>query len=77
MHEVTKVEPTRVRVSLGFTATINYQSIREDISVESSALPNESSADAVDRVHALVEEKLVEKFTETKEALSEAGLGES
>lgn len=76
MIELDKVEPSRVTVQMGFTRNMqNFESLRIDVGLEASTLDNESSAEAFDRVYKFVEDRLEEKFTETEQALREAGLG--
>lgn len=70
------VQPSRVRVGMGFTRNMgDFESLRIDIGVESSSLQGESTADTLNRVYEFTEKALEEKFTETEEALKEAGLG--
>ena len=77
MVESNKTDPVRVTVQMGFTRNMgNFESMRIDIGVEAPALSKESTPEAFDRIYAFVEKKLLEKFSETEEQLSEAGLGE-
>ena len=70
------VQPNRVRVNMAFTRNMgDFESLRIDIGVESSALQNETVADTVKRVYDFTEKALEDRFTETEEALKEAGLG--
>lgn len=77
MIETDKVEPARVTVTMGFTRNMgNFESLRIDVGVESSALAGETVDAAVERVYRFTESKLEEKFTETEEELRKAGLGD-
>jgi hypothetical protein len=77
LPRLSVIEPPRVSVTVGFTANMgNFESARIDIGVEASANENEKASDAVTRVFKLVEAKLAEKFTELREELASAGLGE-
>ena len=76
MIETDKTEPNRVEVKMGFTRNMgDFESLRIDIGVASSALHGESITDTVKRVYDFTEQQLEQKFTETEEALKEAGLG--
>lgn len=84
MIEVDKVEPikvvnpVRVTVQMGFTRNMgNFESMRVEVGLEAPANEGEKASEAFDRVYKFVETKLVEKFEETEQALSSAGLGES
>lgn len=57
---------TRVRVGLKFVRNLgNYESIHVDLGVEDFVRPEDGSVDnAMERVYAFVEKKLVEKVTE-------------
>ena len=64
MYETTTVEPTRVKVALGYTVNMgNFESLRVDISVEDSARPGESAPVLTDRVYAFTEKSLVAKVS--------------
>jgi len=77
MHEVNKVEPTRAKVDMGFTRNMgNFESLRIDIGLETSANEGEKAGELVNRVYSFVEKQLLERFTETETQLSEKGLGE-
>ena len=77
MIELDKPEPTRVTVTMGFTRNMgNFESLRIDVGVSSSARDGETADATFDRVYKFTEEKLEEKFNETEQALKEAGLGE-
>lgn len=58
-----------VHVTLSKTIQDNYEPIRIEIGVTAATLPNEKVADAIDRVYALVEKKLLERVTDELEAL--------
>jgi len=71
-----KIEPPRISVSIGFKMNMgNYESANVNMGITASGLPGEKTADAVDRVYALAEEKLLEKFTQLKSELEDGGLG--
>jgi len=71
-----KIDPPRVTVSVGYKMNMgNYESANVNISVSATATPGEKAGAAVDRVSGLVEQKLVEKFTDMQAELSQAGLG--
>lgn len=71
-----KVDPPRVTVSLGYKANLgNYENTNLSISVSASAVPGEKAGEAVDRVYALVEQKLLDRFNDLKKEMEEAGLG--
>lgn len=72
MHEVTttKIEPTRVRVALGYTVNMgNFESLRVDISVEDSARDGENAPKLTERVYAFTEAKLIEKVSAIREQM--------
>jgi len=74
--DVVKVDPPRISVSIGFKMNMgNYESANVNMGITASAFPNEKTAEAVDRVYALAEEKLLEKFGALKAELEEGGLG--
>jgi hypothetical protein len=54
----------------------NYESMNINVGLTASAMSGESAQEAFDRVYTFAEERLMEKFQETEEALKEAGLGE-
>lgn len=73
LKEQTKREAPRVRFSAGFTANSgNFESIRMDVSIEDSSREGEKVSDTCDRVYAMVEKELVEKFTQTRTEIAEA-----
>jgi hypothetical protein len=77
MHEVDKVDPVKVSVNIGFKRNMgNYESMNINVGLTASAMSGESAQEAFDRVYTFAEERLMEKFQETEEALKEAGLGE-
>lgn len=77
MIELDKHEPNRVTVNMGFTRNMqNFESLRIDVGLEAVVLDGESSADAMKRVYTFVESELEARFSETEEALREAGLGD-
>lgn len=60
-------EPTRVRVSLGYTRNMgNFESLRVDIGVDDSRREGESVVDCFSRVYTFVENKLMEKVNEAE-----------
>lgn len=71
MYEVTKVEPPRVSVGLGYTVNMgNYESLRVDIAVEDSARSDETVTALTARVYAFTEKTLVEKVTAIREEMA-------
>lgn len=77
MIEVDAPVVPRVTVTMGFTRNMgNFESLRIDVGLEASRLNGEDSKDTFNRVYSFVEERLMEKFSETEQALKEAGLGE-
>ena len=65
-------EKTKVSATLGYTLNLgNFQSLRVDLGVVDSIRDGESVNDAMDRVYAFVEGKVVEKVQEAREALIE------
>jgi len=78
MEELNKVEPPRVSVRIGYKMNLgNFENTTVEMELEASAMPGEKAADLIDRVYALTENKLVDKFEQTKKELAEAGLGEA
>lgn len=78
MNEVSKIEPPRVSVRIGYKMNLgNFENTTVEMELEASGLPGEKASDLIDRVYALTEQKLVDKFEQTKAELQEAGLGES
>lgn len=70
------VEPVRATVNMGFTRNMgDYESLRIDIGLSASATEGETAAKVLDRVYEFVEARLMEKFSETEEALRGQGLG--
>lgn len=62
---------TRVSVSLGFTKNLgNFESLRVDIGIQDFVRQGEKASEAVDRVYAFVESKLIEKSNEIEEEIS-------
>lgn len=77
MHEVEKVEPHKASVNVGFKLNMgNYESMNVNVGLTVTGNPGEKAGDLIDRVYALVEQKLVDKFEESQKQLSEAGLGQ-
>ena len=73
MHEVTKTEPTRVRVTLGMKVNMgNYETLNIEFAVEDSARSGETAPQLTERVYSFVEKKLIEKVTEVREGGGEA-----
>lgn len=65
-------EKTKVSATLGYTLNLgNFQSLRVDLGVVDNIREGESVNDAMDRVYAFVEGKVVEKVQEAREALIE------
>ena len=74
MYETTTIEPTRVKVALGYTVNMgNFASLRVDISVEDSARAGESAPQLTERVYAFTEKKLIEKVTAIREQMESPG----
>lgn len=72
MYETTKIEPTRVRVALGYTVNMgNFESLRVDVSVEDSARQGETAPVLTDRVYGFTEQKLIEKVTAIREQMGD------
>ena len=66
MENVTG-ETTKVSVTLGYTLNLgNFQSLRMDIGVNDFTRDGETTNDAMDRVYAFVESKLMQKIEEAK-----------
>jgi hypothetical protein len=54
-----------VKCAIGFTQSLgNYEFIRVDIEYADDVMPNESHAEALDRLYGEVEEKVIEKAKE-------------
>jgi hypothetical protein len=54
-----------VKCAIGFTQSLgNYEFIRVDIEYGDDVIPGETHGEALDRIYAEVEEKVVEKATE-------------
>lgn len=63
-------EPTKISVSLGFTANLgNFQSLRVDVGIQDWTREGEHVDEAFERIYAYVENKLVEKIDQTKEEI--------
>lgn len=63
---------TKVSVTLGYTLNLgNFQSLRVDLGVTDYTREGEKTSEAMDRVYAFVEQKLIEKVAESKLALEE------
>lgn len=66
------MDQTSVRVGMHFTKNLgNYENVKVEIYVETTKNPGESTPQAIDRVHAVVEQKLVEKVVHTEKALKD------
>jgi hypothetical protein len=77
LKDTTQVEPTRVSVNVGYKMNLgNYENASVNVGISASALPGEKASDAVDRVFALAEGKLMDKLDEMKKDAEEAGLGQ-
>jgi len=73
---VERVDPPRINVNLSYKMNLgNYESASVGIGITASAMNGEKTSDAVDRVYALTEAKLMEKFAEMKKESEEMGLG--
>ena len=60
-------EPTKVNVTLGYTLNLgNFQSLRVDLGVVDYTREGETTNEAMDRVYAFVENKVIEKVNEAK-----------
>lgn len=65
-------EPTKVSATLGYTLNLgNFQSLRVDLGVVDHVRDGETTKDAMDRVYAFVENQVVEKVTQGREALEQ------
>ena len=63
---------TKVSVTLGYTLNLgNFQSLRVDLGVVDHVRNGETTNDAMDRVYAFVESKVVEKVQEAKSEIVE------
>ena len=63
---------TKVSVNLGYTLNLgNFQSLRVDLGVVDHTRDNETTAEAMDRVYAFVEQKVIDKVQEAKSSLVE------
>ena len=63
---------TKVSVTLGYTLNLgNFQSLRLDLGVVDSKRNGETTNEAMDRVYAFVENKLITKIQEAKEQIEE------
>ena len=65
------MDKTNISWSLGYTLnTGNFQSLRMDCQVTDYVRDSESSKEASDRIYQFVENQLIEKLNEAKEALA-------
>jgi hypothetical protein len=65
-------ETTKVSVTLGYTLNLgNFQSLRLDLGVVDYTRNDETTNEAMDRVYAFVENKLITKIQEAKEQIAE------
>lgn len=63
---------TKVSVNLGYTLNLgNFQSLRVDLGVIDHTRDNETTSEAMDRVYAFVEQKVIDKVQEAKSSLVE------
>lgn len=63
---------TKVNVTLGYTLNLgNFQSLRVDLGVVDSVRESETTQEAMDRVYTFVENQVVEKVQQGREALVE------
>lgn len=66
------MDQTSIRVGMHFTKNLgNYENIKVEIQIETTKNSGESTSQAVDRIHSLVEQKLVEKVVYTEKALKD------
>jgi hypothetical protein len=69
-EKIKSFEGRAVTLSLGYTVnTGNFESLRVDIGYTDSVAPDETHADAADRIYNDLSSKLVEKIKEIKEEL--------
>ena len=67
---VNEYKQTSVRVELQYVRNLgNYESIRVSMGVEDKVRMVESTNEAMDRVYAFVEKKLIEKMQEIESEL--------
>jgi hypothetical protein len=65
-------ETTKVSVTLGYTLNLgNFQSLRLDLGVVDYTRNDETTNEAMDRVYAFVENKLITKIQEAKDQIAE------
>lgn len=63
---------TKVSATLGYTLNLgNFQSLRVDLGVVDHVRDGETTKDAMDRVYAFVENQVVEKVNQGREALEQ------
>ena len=76
MVEKTEVyEAPRWTISYGYTMNLgNFTSLRVDIGLSDSRLPNENAEDAFTRIDELVSAKFIERINEERSKLEELGL---
>jgi len=58
--------PSKIDVSLGFTSTRNFNSVRVDIGITDFVRAEETLDEAVERVYSYVEGKVVHKLEQAK-----------
>jgi hypothetical protein len=58
--------PSKIDVSLGFTSTRNFNSVRVDIGISDFVRAEETLDEAVERVYNYVENKVVAKLEQAK-----------
>ena len=69
---VVENKETKVSATLGYTLNLgNFQSLRVDLGVVDHVREGETTKDAMDRVYNFVENQVVEKVNQGKEALAE------
>jgi hypothetical protein len=69
---VEEKNDTKVSVTLGYTLNLgNFQSLRVDLGVVDYTRDGETTNEAMDRVYAFVESKVVEKVQEAKAEIVE------
>jgi hypothetical protein len=64
--------PSKIDISLGFTSTRNFNSVRVDIGISDFVRAEETLDEAVDRVYSYVEKKVVQKLEQAKKETARA-----
>ena len=69
---VEERKETKISATLGYTLNLgNFQSLRVDLGVVDYVRDGETTKDAMDRVYGFVEEQVVEKVNQGREALEQ------